>query len=78
MRERLDLPRVGAAVSVMFPKTHAAHRAAGVPDDIARDAAVEIGSLAVPLTVVKWMVDFMPGLHAASVALRLRIAHRLD
>ena len=64
-------------MSVMLSKTHAAHRAAGVPDDVARDAAVEVGSLAVSLTVVKWMVGFMPGLPAATIALLFQIALRL-
>lgn len=34
-------------MSVMFSKTHAAHGAAGVPDDVARDVAAGVGSLAV-------------------------------
>ena len=47
MRERLDVPRVRRggemAVSLLLSKAHPARRAAGVPDDVAREAAVEVG-----------------------------------
>ena len=68
---------MGDAVNVLLPKTHAAHRAAGVPEDLARDAAAEVGSLAVSLTVVKRMVGFMLGLQVATIALLFRIALRM-
>lgn len=65
-------------MSLMLSKTCAAHKAAGVSDDIARDAAEEVGSLAVSLTVIKWMVGFMLGLQVAAIAMLFQIALRLD
>ena len=65
-------------MSMMPSKTYAAHKAAGVPDDIAREAAEEAGSLAVSLIVIKWMVGFMLGLQAAAIALLFQIALRLN
>jgi hypothetical protein len=65
-------------MSVMLSKTYAAHKAAGAPEDVARDAADEVGSLAVSLTVIKWMVGFMLGLQVAAIALLFQIALRLN
>jgi hypothetical protein len=68
----------GLPMSVMLSKTYTAHKAADVADDVARAAAEEVGSLAVSLTIIKWMVGFMLGLQVAAIALLFQIALRLD
>lgn len=68
----------GFSMTMMLSKTYTAHKAANVTDDVARDAAEEVGSLAVSLTVVRWMVGFMLGLQVAAIALLFQIALRLD
>ena len=65
-------------MSMMLSKTYAAHKAAGVPGDVAREAVEEAGSLAVSLIVIKWMAGFMLGLQAAALALLFQIALRLN
>ncbi len=68
-------------LALMLSKTHDALRAAGAPDDKAREAAEEIAGFEDRLPVVesdlkllKWMVGFNLALSMVIVALLLRLA----
>ena len=68
-------------MALMLSKTYDAFRAAGAPDDKARDAAEEIAGSEDRLTtvepdlkLVKWMVGFNLALSMVIVALLLRLA----
>ncbi len=68
-------------MALMPSKTYDAFRAAGAPDDKAREAAEEIAGFEDRLTtvesdlkLVKWMVGFNLALSMVIVALLLRLA----